>query len=382
MTELLLELKNINDYLNFFRKCMTKNGNRHAIAYVNGLIFSFKKSIKKITRNHQEYTHHSKIQRLLNTLSVDFERLEALYLQKIRFFLKGKISLVFDDTNQERNGKKIDYAQNHHDHTSGGFIRGHQFFTAMLCTENVCFPLFPRLYHKGSMSKIDMAKEVIMQTSKKFQLENIMFDSWYSEKKLIKLASFKAKKVICGLKSGRLFSSKPLVWNDNRKIISDEKAKEFHIDENKYFIQSEVGRIKGSKGKLLISRQFTEEKMSKHFFIFCSCKKMSEVEIIRAYHIRWSIEVYHRDMKQHLGFHPFVRKQTAIVRHAIFTTLAYAALKMHMLYHNINQTIGECITTLRESNFSNFIKEIVEIENKSERLKAYQEVFINKIAQV
>ena len=39
-------------------------------------------------------------------------------------------------------------------------------------------------------------------------------------------------------------------------------------------------------------------------------------------------------------------------------------------------TIGECCKYLREKSENNLVKKIVEVEDKSERMKRFEEVFI------
>lgn len=385
MTERLLQEERILEHLNFLRPVFTKRGFRHGLVYINGLIFSYKKTIRKITTHDLTYSHHAGIQRLLNSLKMDFEILSTKYFSKIKWLFKGEVSLIFDDSLVERNGKEIELTQNHKDHCSNGFVCGHQFFTAMLVAENVALPLFPRVFHKNSESKIEMAKQLVKSICSKFNVSNIMFDSWYSDKKLIKISKKYAKKVICGLKANRNISIEPKVQKKIRLFVNENESKQYYIDEHKYFIQELVAKLKSiSHGKILLSRQYFDDKKSwsNTFFLFSSDKSLSVVQIMRLYQQRWKIEEFHRDIKQNLGFKPFVRKSEAIVRHAIFSTLAYAVLKMHMVYENMDLTIGECISYLRESNYCNFIREIVEIEDKKERLAVFQEVFINKSVQV
>jgi hypothetical protein len=252
----------------------------------------------------------------------------------------------------------------------------------MLCSKNISLPLFPTVYHKESESKMDIAENLIKRISKKIPLTNIMFDSWYSKKEIIKTARFNAKRVICGLKSHRNFSNKFKDWNKLPTYIDDSKSSLILIDEKEYLIQTLDGRIKGSKGKILISREIFEHTKSKHFYLFCSDTNLTIIQILRLYHIRWNIEVFHRDIKQNLGFHPFVRKETAIVRHAIFVSISYAVLRIYMMLNNLNMTIGECIIHLRKTNHTNFLKKIVEIKDEKQRIEMFNEVFINKSAQV
>jgi hypothetical protein len=53
-----------------------------------------------------------------------------------------------------------------------------------------------------------------------------------------------------------------------------------------------------------------------------------------------------------------------------------------MFHKGLAMTIGECISYIQHSEMNNFIKEIVEIEDKNERLATFQEVFIRKRAKV
>jgi hypothetical protein len=106
-SELLLQEKRILEHLYYLRKAFNKRSFRHALAYINGLIFAFNKSVKNITRNDPNYKHHSGIQRLLTSLKIDLECLTKKYLSKIKYFFCGEISLIFDDSLLERNGKKV-----------------------------------------------------------------------------------------------------------------------------------------------------------------------------------------------------------------------------------------------------------------------------------
>jgi hypothetical protein len=385
MTETLLHEKRIFEHLNFLRSVFTKRGHRHALSYINGLIFAFRKTIRNITKHDSTYDDHAGIQRLLNSLSFDLELLQKQYFAKIKFLFHGEISLVFDDTLIEREGKCVEQTQSHKDHCSSGFIQGHQFFTAMLVSENIALPLFPVLFSKKTESKIQMAKRLVTTVCQKFQVTTVLFDSWYSDKKLMQIAKRFAKRVICGIKANRNIS---LNRKEKAKIpffIDDSAATPCIVDEQTYTVQELTARVKGiSHGKVLIARQYLQERKnwSSYFYLFSSDNTLSAVQIIRLYQQRWSIEEFHRDIKQNLGFHPYVRKSQAIVRHAIFSTLAYAVLKIYMHYENMHMTIGECISFLRESNFSNFIKEIIEIEKKEERILLFETAFINKSVQV
>ncbi len=60
----------------------------------------------------------------------------------------------------------------------------------------------------------------------------------------------------------------------------------------------------------------------------------------------------------------------------------YKILKLFMYQNGIDQTIGECCNYLLDKSTKEVFVEIIEIENQSQRLEKFQEVFINKNRQL
>jgi hypothetical protein len=387
MIQILLKLKELNKHLNFTKNAFTKNGFRHILAYINGLVAINKKSIKSISKNSLEEKDHSSIQKLLQKGKFDQDLLEQIYLKKLRYLFKTlKIDLIFDDTLHQRFGKKIEGVQSHKDHCTNGYINGHQYFTAMLVAGNLQFPLFPRLYDKDSISKIDMAFELIQKLSKTMRITNILCDSWYSDVKIMKLCRQNKIRIICGIKTNRKikfkFKQKYIALSDfSQNNIPNTN---YFIDEKEYRIDSyELHLNKFPLVKMLISQEYLDNNWSKNFHLISSIQSDSIVNIIRIYNRRWVIETFHRDIKQNLGFDKcFMRNKTSIVRHSILVSITYFVLKLFMLKRDMAMTIGECIEYITNKEFNEFMQEIIEIKDSKERIARYQEVFINKTAQV
>ncbi len=390
MKQILPKLEVLNKHLIFVKKAFTKNGFRHVIQYIDGLITINKKTVKKISEASIEENHHSAISRVLTESKFKQELLEEKYLKKIAYIMKGqKISLIIDDTLAEHEGKKIEETQSHKDHSKNGFINGHQFFTAIIYTGLVQMPLFPKLYSKNTDSKIEMAKETIDYISETLQLFSVVFDSWYSDKKIIKKCMTRGIKVICGIKTNRVISIKNGKWQSFASVskgVQLNNMQIYIIDDKTYKIKSIVAKLNGIPYvKIIISREWDEQKKKwgKRFHLISTNVQDSPVEIIRHYSVRWFIETYHRDIKQNLGFATaFFRKKEGIVRHAIFSTLAYAVLKLFMFFCGLKMTIGECCSYIQNNGMDNFIREIVEIEDTTERINYFENVFIRKSAKV
>ena len=158
------------------------------------------------------------------------------------------------------------------------------------------------------------------------------------------------------------------------------------IDDETYKVKSLVAKLNGVPHvKIIISREWDEKKKKwgNRFHLIQTNAQDNPVQIIRHYSIRWNIETYHRDIKQNLGFATaFFRKKEGIVRHAIFSTLAYAVLKLFMLCRGLKMSIGECCTHIQNKGMDEFIREIVEIEDASERMNHFERVFIRKSAKL
>lgn len=387
MIQILPKLTELNSNLNFTKTAFTKNGFRHITNYINGLIAINQKSIKSITKNSLDEKNHNAIQKLLQKGKVDKELLEQRYLKKLKLIFRNlKVSLIFDDTLHQRFGKKVEGTQSHKDHSTNGYINGHQYFTAMLVAGNLQFPLFPRLYDKDSISKIDMAFELIQKLSSTIKITNVLCDSWYSDVRIMKLCRENNIRIICGIKTNR-----KIKFKFKQKYVPLSNFSKSHLPKENYFIDDKEYKIqsynlhlnKFPRVKMLISQEYLEEKWSDHFHIISSIQKDTVVQIIRAYNRRWIIETFHRDIKQNLGFNKcFLRKKTSIVRHSIFVSIAYIILKLFMFQRRLSMTIGECIEYITNKEFNNFMQEIVEIEDLKERIARFREVFKRETAQV
>lgn len=390
MKQILPRLKEVNKHLAFAKRSFTKCGFRHVTQYIDGLIALNKKTVKQISRASLEETHHSAISRLLTEASVKQQKLEDTYLRKAKYVMRHmKKTLLLDDTLAEHDGKKIEQTQRHFDHSNNDYITGHQFFTALIHTQLLQLPLFPLLYSKDTDSKIKMANDTIDRIHRLIHIDTVLFDSWYSDKDLIKKCRTKGMRVICPIKTNRLISFVKGEWPSLKEFsvtIELNKLDNYFIDEKKYKIGSYTPKLNGvAPIRMLVSYEWDDDKQKwlEPFYLISTRPSDTPIEIIRTYRIRWHIETYHRDIKQNLGFATsFVRRKQGIVRHAMLVALAYAILRLFMFSRGLDMTIGECITHIQDAEMDGFMREIIEIEDKQERINHFEEVFIRRTAKV
>lgn len=386
MKQILPQLKELNKHLSFAKGAFTKGGFRHLTNYVDGLIALNKKTIKQISNASLDEKYHTAMNRILNDAKFEQELLEKRYLKKIKYLFKNlPVYLLLDDTLVERNGEKIEETQEHKDHVHNGFVNGHQFFTALLYTPVMQLPLFPQLYSKNTDSKIQMAKDTIDKVLSSIKIDTILFDSWYSDKKIIKKCMTQNVRVVCGIKMNRVISFENGAWINLSEFSSQlkiKKLKKYSIDSKNYRVYSSEVKLNGIPHiRMIVSHEYSRKKKSWNKIHLISTNREDTIlDIICTYRIRWHIETYHRDIKQNLGFAKvFLRKKEGIVRHSIFVSLAYATLKLFMFLKGLKMSIGECCAYLQNRSMYDFLKEIIEIDDKQTRLSVFEEAFKRKI---
>jgi len=380
----LPQIKEIINILKFAKKSFTKGGFRHVQIYVNGLISLARKSVKKIAEASK--INQQSLNYAISKAKFEKEKLEKRYLKKLKYlFKKFPVYLIIDDTLVERNGKKVEEAQHHFDHNEKDYVKGHQFFTSLLYTPFLQMPLFPNLYSSNTDSKIEMAKNLIEKLSdSKIKIDTILFDSWYSDEKLIKKSISKKIRVIGAVKSNRKIMPP---WKQrwiSLSFISDrirsQKLIKHEIKGRTYEVWSTKARLNkfSQKMKLIISQEIDKENNIKGTINLISSDLEDQAdEIIRTYKLRWKIETFHRDIKQNLSFAKvFFRRREGIIRHSILATIAYAVLALFMYRVGKQKTIGECCEYLRDKSTTRAVHNLVVINNKQTRLSKFEEVFL------
>ena len=392
MKQILPKLKEVNKYLSFLKNCFTKPQFNHVKSYVGGLIALNKKTIKNISKSSREEKDQSNLNRFLTESEWSEDEVQDRYIKKISHQTRRKpTSLIIDDSIAEKTGKHIEEVQYHKDHSGNGFVFGHQVVTALIMCFGLLLPLFPKLYSKKTQSKIELAKQIIEYASSKIKICQVIIDSWYVCNEIIKLCLKKGLTLIGNIKSNRLIQFEEGVWIKLSKYYKSisRKRKEFQtliINDKTYKVHSKIVKLKKvGEIKLIISRQWLEDKKkwSRPFYIICTDVSKSEICILREYTKRWSIETFHKDIKQNLGLEAYqMRLKKGITRHLILVTLAYAVLKLMTFFKKVSWTIGECIKYIQDKEFDDLIIEIVNIDDKNERIKMAEEMLLNENAKV
>ena len=374
--------------INIFRKAFSKPQFKQFERYIGGLILLANKTVDGMTAAAVEKFDQSSLNRFLTESPWETLKLELRYFSKLRHvFGRNLVSLIIDDSLAKKTGKHIADVQFHKSHTDQGYVFGHQFVTALLKAKNICFPLFPKLYSKRTCSKIEFAIQLIEHAAKHFRLKEVILDSWYMATDVIKCALRHKLRVIGCLKSNRKVSIERGEWLKLSALNKSLRKKDFStiiVDDATYQVYEKIVRLKHVGFiKLLISRQWmeSEKKWSRPFYLISTDVKLPAATILRIYADRWSIETFHRDVKQHLGLEDCqFRTRKGIIRHLMLATLAYAVLKLWMHLKGVSHTIGEAIRWLQVRLFDDLIITLVE-ETDLEKRRLLAQPFISRTAK-
>lgn len=298
-------------------------------------------------------------------------------------------AFVLDDSVKTRRGKKMEGISSHFDHVTNRHVMGQQVLTLGLATEEVFLPVDSQLYisqvkakelnrpYKDGRSvaakryqeattqgKPEMAAGMMKRAIRSgLEAEYLVADAWFGSKSMIRTAldngvcpilrmkkgNMKYRAVIKGRKK-ELLDAKELYahavkreWKKVRGIPWKAVSLEVELDLSEDKKKPEWERV-----KLLFVRGLNEPGEpavgKKDWALFLTTDtQLSTSKMLEVYALRWGIEVYFKEAKQHLGF---LTEQTAsFASHT--ASIHLCAIRYLMLVHAKLNTQGARVGDVR-----------------------------------
>ncbi len=244
---------------------------------------------------------------------------------------------TFDDTNKIRRGKKVSAVSSHYDNTLGKKIMGQQVLEMGLATKKGYLPMDSQIYvgekkvQEGkralkdkrsyvgkdyAAAKSENKNQMLGQMLKRairaaFSFTHVIADSWFGNKKNIEAVVSLRLTGIFRMRRGNL----QYFLNG-----SPYTATELYV-----FVKRRMRKLKGSRWKtcsLTVLLNLSDDKDNPDFLpvkllfsapvrqrgketwaVFLSTDvNLAAEQILEIYALRWSIEVYFKEIKQNLGF--------------------------------------------------------------------------------
>lgn len=257
-------------------------------------------------------------------------------------------AFVLDDSIKTRRGKKMEGVSSHFDHVTNRHVMGQQVLTLGLATEEALLPLDSQIYisqskpselmrpyrdgrsivakryqEASTQDKPEIAA-AMMKRAKRCGLEAdyLVADAWFGTKRMIRSAMelelcpilrMKKNKMKYRVKVGgrkKMLNAKELYalvaknnWQKVRGLPWKAISREVELDMSEESTKSPEWK----KIKLLFVRGLKEPDEStagkKSWALFLTTdEKLSLSKMLEVYALRWGIEVYFKEAKQHLGF--------------------------------------------------------------------------------
>ena len=271
------------------------------LQYVTGLIVAGSKSALGISKQVVG-SHYKALERLLTEYPLDRSALNEERLALLQAHNETRSSkrgvLIIDDVGVE---KEMRDAYTWYDHASGEFRRGFVLVTLSYCDHKTSYPVDMELYlPKASFpqsykSKIDIAIELIERHAKELSFTNVVFDSWYANRKMHEYLKAKGKRWVARVR-GNLLAKYRGRYHSLEELSQEFKARAKR--KNGKLIYSRVLYLKSLKDYVRVVFVYSGQEVS---FLASSDPSLTIDAVLRYYEMRWSIEVFHRDAKQHLG---------------------------------------------------------------------------------
>ena len=328
--------------LDSYRCCFSKPQWNHFKSYLHGLLLGEKgeKNIQDIAYNTLDGRHQSSLNRFLTRHKWNEKRLNAIRLKENIPHRDGGV-LIVDDTLIEKTGEHMDGVGYLFDYSQGKSVLCHDVVSTFYQNQEQQIPLYFTPYVKKEVAeknniwfktKIQIALDLLRMSLVQVKPEAIVIDAWYMCKEVIDFLNSRGHILVSQAKSNRLIQiggewislsiyAKNLPKKAVKRINKTVGEKRF-----KWFYETTVVMKNVGEVKLIILRERTNRKTCT--FLVSNNTDLDGLQILEYYKKRWSIEVFHRDCKQHLGMGEYqVRKLDAVVIHLHLVFLAYTLLK-------------------------------------------------------
>ena len=309
--------------------------------------------------NLLKYHHHIAVYTLESLSKQQAKRL-AKSLQPLKS-LPWRIVIIIDSTLQNRsslhpeNSKKFNHGN--------GFVIGHQWTNIVLIINDSLIPLRPipfysKRYCVDHGREYQTEHELVVDYITQLNLEDyiglydprdvlVLTDSGYDNKKIEIAIAEKQWTFIIALRKNRSVKSESLYlttpkskqwshvatffrnhrrlkWTTIRMMTNGAKAKrmEFRIRHTMAYLRY-VGQVQ------LVCSEPKKRPEGRRRYFACNDVKVTARQIMLGYRLRWAVELFHKKIKQHLGFEDVATSGfDSVISHVHWVYCAYILLHM------------------------------------------------------
>jgi SRSO17 transposase len=324
------------------------------LMYILGLMICFHKKNATNIAALYEKKHKSSFTRMLDRRNIADHYFLKLSAEEVMSELRLKpgeiIYLIVDSTYKNKRGKKLHNLKKF-GLGNGKYVWGHCLVFGIIYYKGHRIPIAVKPYkskefcHKTNRkfyTQVDLAVQIVNDFVPPADVEVVvLFDSFFSGKKMVDKANKKGFGYVSVLAKNRVIRSRDDIHISDRieQLIQKddfEKTSFTHKGRKKtYFTHREEVTISNC-GDVVVVFSGKIKELKKVKALVTNMLHLSAVAISRHYSFRWEIEIFFKELKQYLGLGDYqVRPYRAIVRHIRFVCMAYLFLIHFQLRRNI-----------------------------------------------
>jgi len=319
---------------------LTKPQIKHFLVYLVGLIWLIKFHSTREIASQIAQALPDNLQRFLNGPAKKQRRLQEAN-ENLLAHMANKLPEVvtaIDDTTCPREGKEIQGSGIHH--SADGLVKGQCAVTCVLKITGQWLAWAVGGYKpkascgKGEFkSKIQLAQDILQDLRHKIHTPmTVLMDSWYTCAPILIPIIEAGWTFVAAIKCNRILEI------NGRKTVVSHLAKGPRT--YKTVRLSKKRRLKVAKrivhlpkvGTILLF--ITKGGAKETRFLITNNLQMSESEMVGLYRQRFGIEIFHKDIKQHLAFgHVFMRSWQGVQTHWTLVMIAYNLITLSAPKH-------------------------------------------------
>ena len=286
-------------------------------------------------------------------------------------------AFVLDDSIKIRHGKKMPGVSSHFDHTLGRSVMGQQVLNLGYSCEHGFVPLDSEIFisdvkeqglHKEfqdgrsivgkrylqaqQLTKPQMAKSMMARAIRGgVKVDFLLADAWFGTKAMLRSTEELSLTAIVRMKKGKL-KYRLTTYKDDKEVVQDLDLKELYkqtvrkkwqkisgqpyqckiLDVQLNLTSSDKEPEQWRNVRLLFVRgnaEIEKQDTGKHdWAVFLSTDiNLEAAKVLEIYALRWAVEVYFKEAKQHLGF----LKEQSIHYAAYIASIHLVAIRFCML---------------------------------------------------
>lgn len=360
--------KKTSTALRLFLSVLSKPQIKHFLVYLIGLIWLIKFHSTREIAGQVTRTLPDNLQRFLNGTPKKQECLQQTNQNLLAHTANRmpQLLVAIDDTTCSREGKHIEGLGIHH--SADGLVNGQCAVTCVLKTAGQWWGWAASGYRpkascpKGEFkSKIQLAQEILQDLRQKIRTSmTVLMDSWYTCAPILIPIIEAGWTFVAAIKCNRILE------------IGGKKTVVSHLAKGprayKTVCISKKRKIKVAKrivhlpkiGPVLLF--ITKGGAKETRFLITNNLKMSESEMVMLYSQRFQIEIFHKDIKQHLAFgHVFMRSWQGVQTHWTLVIIAYNLITLSAPKHlkGFRQKIRHFRNTVSSQHLLHWSKKVV-----------------------